>query len=56
LVSFDGGQTWEKDRDIENVPSNLYDIIFTQEDRGFILGDRGYLLKYEPNMAATEAA
>lgn len=56
LVSFDGGQTWEKDRDIESVPSNLYDIIFTQDDRGFILGDRGYLLKYEPDMSATEAA
>ncbi|MEC4803117.1 MAG: photosynthesis system II assembly factor Ycf48 [Jaaginema sp. PMC 1079.18] len=55
LVSFDGGTTWEKDRDIEDVPSNLYDIIFTQDNKGFVLGDRGYLLKYKPDMVASQA-
>jgi photosystem II stability/assembly factor-like uncharacterized protein len=56
LVSFDRGQTWQKDRAIEDVPSNLYDIIFTNDDQGFILGDRGFLLKYEPEAKATQAA
>jgi len=48
LCSFDGGKTWQKDREIENVPSNLYKIVFATSDRGFIIGQRGVLLKYQP--------
>lgn len=48
LVSKDGGQTWEKDRDVENIPSNFYKIVFLNPQKGFILGERGTLLKYEP--------
>ncbi|NEO28473.1 MAG: photosystem II assembly protein, partial [Kamptonema sp. SIO4C4] len=48
LVSFDGGETWEKDRKVENVPSNFYKIVFLNPEKGFILGDRGVLLRYEP--------
>lgn len=48
LVSFDGGQSWQKDRAVEDVPSNLYRIVFVGLEQGFILGDRGFLLKYEP--------
>ncbi|MFW6295777.1 MAG: photosynthesis system II assembly factor Ycf48 [Halothece sp.] len=48
LASFDDGQTWEKDREVEEVPTNLYRIIFVAPEKGFILGQRGYLLKYEP--------
>lgn len=46
LVSRDGGLTWEKDREVESVPSNLYKIVFLDPDRGFVLGERGVLLKY----------
>lgn len=47
LVSYDGGKTWQKDREVEDVPSNLYKIVFDSRDRGFVLGDRGFLLKYK---------
>ena len=53
LRSNDGGQTWEKDRDVEDIPSNFYKIVFVNPDKGFVLGERGTLLKYEPE---TEAA
>ncbi|MDZ7956521.1 MAG: photosynthesis system II assembly factor Ycf48 [Aulosira sp. DedQUE10] len=48
LHSADGGQTWEKDRDVETVAANFYKIVFFQPDQGFIIGDRGVLLKYNP--------
>ena len=47
LVSFDGGQTWRKDKAVENVPSNFYKILFVTSERGFILGQDGTLLKYQ---------
>ena len=53
LFSSDNGENWLKDREIEEVPSNLYKVVFNSENRGFVLGERGYLLKYEPS---TEAA
>lgn len=53
LRSLDGGQTWEKDREIEDVPSNLNEIVFLSPEKGFIFGQRGVLLKYEPPTAST---
>ena len=53
LCSLDGGKTWQKDREIENVPSNLYKIVFVTPEQGFIIGQNGVLLKYEqPPQAA----
>lgn len=51
LVSRDGGQTWEKDRDVENIPSNLYRVVFLSQDQGFILGQGGTMLRYVPEGA-----
>lgn len=51
LRSSDGGLTWEKDKAVEDVPSNLYKILFFGEDQGFILGQRGTILRYEPTAA-----
>jgi photosystem II stability/assembly factor-like uncharacterized protein len=48
LCSFDNGQTWQKDRELEKVPSNFYKIVFVNPEQGFVLGERGFLLKYEP--------
>ena len=48
LRSSDNGETWEKDRDVENVPSNFYKIVFLSPEQGFVLGQKGILLKYEP--------
>jgi photosystem II stability/assembly factor-like uncharacterized protein len=56
LRSSDGGKTWEKDRDVEQVPANLFKVVFFSADQGFILGDRGgYLLKYQPDIASTKS-
>lgn len=49
LRSMDGGKTWEKDKFIEDVPSNLYRIKFLSPDRGFIIG-QGSLLKYDDSV------
>ncbi|HLP90868.1 MAG TPA: photosynthesis system II assembly factor Ycf48 [Nostocaceae cyanobacterium] len=49
LHSPDGGKTWEKDRNVEDVAANLYKIVFFNDKQGFIIGDRGVLLKFNPN-------
>ncbi|AFY32156.1 photosynthesis system II assembly factor Ycf48 [Calothrix sp. PCC 7507] len=51
LHSADGGKTWQKDRDVEEVAANFYKVVFLKPDQGFIIGDRGTLLKYQPNVA-----
>ncbi|RMF23077.1 MAG: photosynthesis system II assembly factor Ycf48 [Cyanobacteria bacterium J083] len=48
LVTPDQGKTWQKDRDVESIPSNFYKVIFNSPEQGFVLGQRGILLKYEP--------
>lgn len=46
LCSLDGGKTWQKDEFLESVPSNLYRIIFVSPEQGFIIGQKGILLRY----------
>lgn len=55
LLSTDAGQTWQKDRDVEDVAANLYKIVFFNPSQGFIIGDRGVLLKYNPNLETTSS-
>jgi len=52
LVSDDRGETWSKDRDVEDAPSNFYKVVFLSPEKGFILGERGTLLKYVPEAGA----
>ena len=44
--SPDAGLTWYKDVDVNEIPSNLYRIVFNTPEQGFILGQNGYLLRY----------
>lgn len=46
LCSVDGGKTWKKDTELENIPSNFYKIVFLNPEQGFILGQQGNLLRY----------
>lgn len=54
--SLDGGKTWKQDGEVENVPSNFYTIKFITPDKGFILGERGNLLKYDPSVVKAAEA
>lgn len=47
LCSLDGGQTWQKDQAVENLPSNFYKIVFLSPEQGFVIGQNGLLLKYQ---------
>ena len=53
IRSSDLGKTWEKDREIESVPSNFYKIVFITPEKGFVLGQRGILLKYQEQKSST---
>ena len=52
LCSTDGGKTWEKDREVENIPENFYNIVFINSQTGFILGQRGAMLKYNGSLVS----
>jgi photosystem II stability/assembly factor-like uncharacterized protein len=53
VVSKDGGKTWFRDEQIESVPTNFYRVVFLDEEKGFILGQQGVILRYD---TSTEAA
>jgi len=46
LSSSDGGQTWRRDPVGEQQPSNFTRIVFTDDGKGFVLGERGSLLRW----------
>ncbi len=51
IVSKDGGKTWNSDPVASNLPTNFIKIQFLEKDelgdkKGFILGERGYILKW----------
>jgi photosystem II stability/assembly factor-like uncharacterized protein len=46
LVSADGGRSWEKDPVGSQQPSNFTRIVFPSPDKGFVLGERGSLLRW----------
>lgn len=46
LVSGDGGRTWERDPVGGQQPSNFTRIVFPAPDKGFVLGERGSLLRW----------
>ena len=46
LVSRDAGKTWQKDPVGAAQPSNFTRITFTPDGKGFVLGERGSLLRW----------
>lgn len=46
LESTDGGQSWQVDSAVEDIPSNLYKVVFFDSDLGFVTGQDGTLLRY----------
>ena len=46
LVSHDGGASWQKDPVGSQQPTNFSRIGFTEDGKGFVLGERGSLLRW----------
>ena len=46
LVSADGGKSWQKDPVGGKQPSNFTRISFSADGKGFVLGERGSLLRW----------
>jgi len=46
LVSEDDGKTWQKDPVGEKQPTNFSHIAFFPDGKGFVLGERGSLLRW----------
>ena len=46
LVSRDGGSSWQKDPVGREQPTNFSRITFTPDGKGFVLGERGALLRW----------
>ena len=51
IVSKDNGKTWDSDPVASDLPTNYIKIQFLEKDelaskKGFILGERGYILRW----------
>jgi len=46
LSSADGGKTWQKDPVGSQQPTNFTRIVFKADGKGFVLGERGSLLRW----------
>ncbi len=46
LVSADNGKTWQKDPVGAQQPTNFTRILFSADGKGFVLGERGSLLRW----------
>ncbi|KAJ7520787.1 hypothetical protein O6H91_19G022800 [Diphasiastrum complanatum] len=45
LRTLDGGNTWKRDKVADSIAANLYSVKFI-DDKGFVLGNDGVLLRY----------
>jgi photosystem II stability/assembly factor-like uncharacterized protein len=45
-MSSDGGKSWQKDPVGAQQPSNFTRISFKPDGKGFVLGERGSLLRW----------
>ncbi|KAL7163111.1 hypothetical protein ACSBR2_039247 [Camellia fascicularis] len=46
LRTTNGGKTWTRDKAADNIAANLYAVKFINEQKGFVLGNDGVLLRY----------
>jgi len=44
--TLDGGKTWKRDKSADSIAANLYEIKFSREGNGFVLGNDAVLLRY----------
>jgi len=45
--SVDGGSSWQRDKEFDNLAANLYSVKFMNDGKtGFVLGNDGILLRY----------
>nr|XP_010940339.2 photosystem II stability/assembly factor HCF136, chloroplastic [Elaeis guineensis] len=46
LRTINGGKTWTRDKTADSIAANLYSVKFVTDNKGFVLGNDGVLLRY----------
>ncbi|KAG1359524.1 Photosystem II stability/assembly factor HCF136, chloroplastic [Cocos nucifera] len=46
LRTVNGGKTWTRDKTADSIAANLYSVKFIADNKGFVLGNDGVLLRY----------
>ncbi|KAG0477769.1 hypothetical protein HPP92_012488 [Vanilla planifolia] len=46
LRTTNGGKTWTRDKAADSIAANLYSVKFIDDNKGFVLGNDGVLLRY----------